>query len=54
MNYVNDVENSVIEKYFYIVYRLLKSQNNEDAIRLSLNKLKSNLIQMTILSLKTG
>lgn len=46
------IENSVMNRYYYIIYTLLKSQCNKKSLRLILNELNADLKQMTTLDWK--
>lgn len=52
INYTKDISNQVVERYYYIVYRLLKSQCNKVELRLILSELNIDLKQMTNLDRK--
>lgn len=54
VSYMDEIENSIMERYYYIVYNLLKTDCNKLELRLMLNALNADLKQMTKLDKKTG
>lgn len=49
---MDEIENSIMERYYYIVYNLLKTDCNKLELRLMLNALNADLKQMTKLDKK--
>lgn len=52
ISYMDEIENSIMERYYYIVYNLLKTDCNKLELRLMLNALNADLNQMTKLDKK--
>ena len=52
VSYMDEIENSIMERYYYIVYNLLKTDCNKLELRLMLNALNADLKQMTKLDKK--
>lgn len=52
INYMNEIENSIMERYYYIVYNLLKRGNSKKELRLILDALNVDLKQMANLDKK--
>ena len=49
---MDEIENSIMERYYYIVYNLLKTDCNKLELRLMLNELNADLNKMTKLDKK--
>lgn len=52
ISYMNEIENSIMERYYYIVYNLLRMGNNKKELRLILYTLNTDLKQMANLDRK--
>lgn len=52
ISYMDEIENSIMERYYYIVYNLLKTDCNKLELRLMLNALNADLNKMTKLDKK--
>lgn len=52
ISYMDEIENSIMERYYYIVYNLLKTDCNKLELRLMLNELNADLNKMTKLDKK--
>lgn len=53
ISYMDEIENSIMERYYYIVYNLLKTDCNKIELRMMLNTLNTDLKQMTKLNKKS-
>ena len=43
ISYMDEIENSIMERYYYIVYNLLKTDCNKIELRMMLNTLNADL-----------